>query len=146
MSVEHPCPSSPGLPPGASRGILEGVFPGEARPRLSPQPAVLGCGSFTSFFIFLTRTDAAAADKQPAGVTGKADPALVCLVRKWNQTRRQLSFGGPGDSWGGARSRRTLDREWGCRGSSRMPRYPRDEPQPLVCPPSLPPSLPSIQT
>ena len=75
---------------GAARGRPELSLPkGQGMhpvwPRRGPpptgqahRPSLLrsrAAAAFTSFLIFLTRTDATAADGQPVGVNGKADPA-----------------------------------------------------------------------
>lgn len=87
-------------------------------PRLSPAGSSRAAAAFTSFLIFLTRADATAADKQPVGVNRKQIQPLVCLVRRWNWTGRQLSFRRTEGSRGGGRSRRAPNR-WGRGGSGR---------------------------
>ena len=113
--MEKPCPLWPG--PAPTQGLLwDAGGGGPSREASGPDSPTAGTStasaSFTSFLIFLTSTDATAADNQPVDVDGEADPALVCPVRKWNWTRRQLSFGRPGGLGRGCgRNGRVPDRQ-----------------------------------
>lgn len=83
--------------------------------------------AFTSFLIFLTRTDATAADGQPVGVNGKADPAP-----------RLSGNAMESDKEAAERRRPRLQGWWREPGGSR--RVGSGCPAGLPLPPSLPPT------
>lgn len=121
-------------------------------PRLSPAGSSRAAAAFTSFLIFLTRADATAADKQPVGVNRKQIQPLVCLVRRWNWTGRQLSFRRAQGSRGGGRGRKAPSRRGGGAAAGRGPRCQETHTtspasRGSLLPPSLSPflfSLPSL--